>query len=109
MKEEEILKEFDKRLGSIPEEIIEKTEEATKDQFCFICGQPYNKNKQVLELRAFIKKSMASIREETMKELPEYHSIKNRADAEDYWTGYNHAIAIMQTKINKSIINNIRE
>jgi len=97
MKEEEILKKWNELYDS---EIEHHTGE-NMDWY------------EVADIRqavtAFIKKSMASIREETMKELPEYHSIKNRADAEDYWTGYNHAIAIMQTKINKSIINNIRE
>ena len=60
---EQILKEFDELIGDAPE-----TPSFLENKVCFVCGQPYNKSKQVEKLKSFIIKSIAQTKEETIRE-----------------------------------------
>jgi len=92
--EEKLLKEFDEKFTHDRGWAIEDDGYAIKPK----------------DIKKFLLKAIKQAKEEgrkgerkrMWKELPKYHTIKSRGAKEDYWTGYNHAIAIMDANIQKS-------
>lgn len=66
MSKQNQLEEFDKFIGNAPE-----TAHFLENKVCFVCGQPFNKSKQVEELRNLFSKSMDLIRAEAIQEARE--------------------------------------
>ena len=58
---EETLESFDKIIGEPP-----KVLEEYKNKECFVCGQPWNKSPQVIELKDFIRTALTTQREQLL-------------------------------------------
>lgn len=59
------MSEFDLMIGNAPE-----TPQFLENKVCIVCGQPYNKSKQVEQLKQFIKSSLFSLLDEVENRLP---------------------------------------
>ena len=76
------IEEFDKFIGECP-----PTADFLLDKVCSMCGQPFNKSKQVKELRNLFIEAIQSAKKEAVEEcIKEIDTIRSSDGSDDYYT-----------------------
>ena len=73
-------KEFDKIIGEIPDRAIM---EKYGKEFCLMCGHPTKNDKTVLEIKSFIRQTLARVRDEAYDLCYENTKIEEKAERYD--------------------------